>query len=716
MISGVVKMRFSSRFFSLVLLALSLVSFAAVAAPTPSSSAIPASPVAAEIGKQVQELVTGDPNTEIEPQETFGTRALGFLLSTGKLLVEETAYFVNNFAALPQLSSWANQQINNPIIFNQWLATAQLLAIVILCSLASGWLMDLALLPVRRRLYRKNITSSLKKAMVVFSWLGVSLIPVLAFVGSALILVDQSSPSKLTSFLVLSTVFAFATLRLVRVFLQFILFPKAPLLRLIPLLTEQTVSIIRWVSWYAGIAIFGFTIAEMAKVVKVPDAAILGFRGIVALVIVGLTIAVIVRNRAFVSAFVRGDLTAAKQNLSLGESLRLWLARTWHVLAIAYLVLGYIVTMLGPSGGFQTMQTGTVGTIIVLLATRLVFHMQARIASEHQTQEHVSGIYRPILKLFIKIGASVLAAAGIAASWGVDVAALALSPWGQRVLGSAFTISSTIIGLVLVYELIHRAIERKLNRRDRDGNLLKADARSQTFLPMLRNVAIVALVMIAGLVMLSELGIDTTPLLAGAGVLGVALGFGSQSLVKDFLTGMFIIIENSLAVGDTVKLGSHEGVVEGMTIRTVRLRDPQGALHILPFSEISQITNMSKSFAFAMIVVGVDYGSNLEHVMQIMTDVGEELRHDPKYASKILQPVEVLGVDEFGDSAINVRCRLKTLGGDQFAVRRAFLLKLKYAFDKAGVQIPYPHVVYMKKVDVSDNYGLNASDEKKPTT
>lgn len=688
----------------MALSSLGSVSFAAplqMAAPTPALGAFP---VAAEIGKQMQELVTGDPNADIEPQETFGTRALGFLLNSGKLLVSETVAFVNNFAALPQLSDWYRQQVENPVAAKQWLATFELFALVILGSFAAGWMMDLFLLPLRKRIYRKNITSAFAKFVAVMTWLVISIIPVIAFIGTALAIVDQSNPSKLSSYLVLTMISALALIRIVRVILRFILFPRAPLLRLVPLLTEQTIYIQNWVTWYSALAIMGYFVADMAKVVKVPLPAISGFRGVLALVIVGMTVAVILQKRAFVSTFVRGDLSAAKPNLTLGESLRLWFARTWHVLAISYLVIGYFVTMLGPQGGFVTMQQGTIGTIVALLAARLVFHLQSRISYSRVNGENVSGIYRPVLKLFIKFAAWVFAAAGIAASWGVDVTAFAMSPWGQRLLGSTFSICSTILGLVLVYELIHRFIERKLNRRDRDGNVIQADARSLTLLPMLRNFAIIVLVIIAGLVMLSELGIDTTPLLAGAGVLGVALGFGSQTLVKDFLTGLFIILENSIAVGDVVKLDANEGKVEGLTIRTVHLRDARGSLHILPFSEISRITNMSKGFAYAVMDIGVDYGSDLDKVMRVMSEVGEDLRKHSAVKNDILDDLEVQGVENLGDSSIVIRCRIKTVGGQQFDVRRAYLLQIVKAFAREDIVIPFPHVVYMQNSKMS---GIN---------
>src|SRR5262249_2208059 len=152
--------------------------------------------------------------------------------------------------------------------------------------------------------------------------------------------------------------------------------------------------------------------------------------------------------------------------------------------------------------------------------------------------------------------------------------------------------------------------------------------RVRTLLPMLRNAAFIIFSIIAAMVILSEGGVNIGPLLAGAGVIGVAVGFGSQTLVKGFLTGPFLVIENTIAIGDVVKIADHSGTVEAMTIRTLRLRDGDGAVHILPFSEVSKIINMTKDFAYALITVGVSYSSDLRRVMEVIKAVGEELRQD----------------------------------------------------------------------------------------
>lgn len=687
---------FRSLLVAVFLLALS---FSAHAAPM--QVAAPARPgffpAAAEIGQQIQELVTGDPNAEIEPQETFGTRALGVILNSLKLLGTESANFINSFAALPQLSVWYAQQVNDPAALDRWVQTGQLLILVVGGAFAAGWLADLVLLPLRRRIYRKTYTASWARFGGIFSWLILSLVPVVLFLATALLLIDQQEPSRLARYLVMTVVYALALLRLVRVVLRFFLAPRAESLRFTPISTRQAVYANRWISLYSAVAILGYFIAEMARVVKVPVAAISGFRSLLGLAIVVMTITVIVQTRSFVSTFIRGDLSAARHRQTLWESLRLWLARSWHVLAIAYLVIGYFVTMLGPVGGFVMMQQGTIGTLLVLLAMRMVFYLTARLTYRKHEIPGTSGIYRPVLRYLVKGLTWVFGALAIAASWGVDVGAILASPWGQRVLGSAFSIGSTILVLVLVYEFIHAAIERKLNYRDSEGNIVQADARSLTLLPMIRNAAIIILGLIASMVTLSELGINTAPLLAGAGVLGVALGFGSQTLVKDFLTGLFIIVENTIAVGDIVKLGEHAGVVEGMTIRTVRLRDAQGSLHIVPFSDITRIVNMSKGFAFALMDVRVSYDSDLNKVMEVMKRVGEELKGDVEIRPLMIEPIEIQGVENFADSAITVRARIKTQGGKQWDVRRAYMLRLKQAFDAEGIEIPFPHVVHVRK-------------------
>jgi len=657
-------------------------------------------PAAAEIGQQIQELVTGEANVEIEPQETFGTRALGLIFSTIKLMLAGGSDFVDNFAALPQFSDWVDGQANNPVMMQRWIETGTLLVMALGLAFLAGWLLDLLLLPVRRRIYRGTYGTWLTKTFGLIGWLAICLIPIFAFVATAVAITDASNPSKLVHFLVLSFVYAAALMRLVRLGLRLVFMPRSPSLRLVMIAPEYASYIQSWVTWYAAIMLFGYFLIDIAGVVKVPMAAIYGFRSLMALVIVVMTIVVIVQKRSLISMAIRGDLSAAQAHQSLIENLRLWFARTWHVLAISYLVIGYFVTMLGPTGGFVTMQKGTVGTLLALLFVRFAYFMATRVAA--RKQDEVSyGLYKPLLRIVLKVFAALFGAAVVAASWGVDIEALMESAWGQRVLGSTLSIGSTVLILAFMYEFIHAAIERKLNRHDAEGNLIESTARAKTLLPMARYAALVTLSMIAGFVTLSELGINTGPLLAGAGVLGVAVGFGSQTLVKDFLTGLFIILEDSISVGDIVTIGDNAGVVESMTIRTVRLRDLEGSQHILPFSEISRIVNSSKGFAYALMDVGVSYACDLNKAMKLMLEVCEGMREEPVFASIILAPAEILGVESLADSAVVLRCRVRTLGGRQWDVRRAYLLRLKMRFDEEHIEIPFPQRVVTVRSEIA---------------
>ena len=306
-------------------------------------------------------------------------------------------------------------------------------------------------------------------------------------------------------------------------------------------------------------------------------------------------------------------------------------------------------------------------------------------------------LHHSILKFFLRIAVWVFAIAGAAAAWGFNIPAFLSTPIGQRVSGSFFSIGVTVILLALIYGYVSTAIERHLHRQDKDGHTVQASPRMRTLLPMIRNATFIIFTVIVVLVVMDEAGINIGPLLAGAGVIGVAVGFGSQTLVKDFLTGLFIVIENTIAIGDVVKVGDHSGVVEAMNVRTMRIRDSDGAVHILPFSEVGQIVNMTRDFAYAFVNIGVSYDSDLRHVMEVMKSVGDELKQDSKLRASIIDPIEVFGIDKFADSAIMIQARIRTRPGRQWDVKRALLLRIKERFDAEKIEIPYPTVMHLQK-------------------
>ncbi|MEQ8371366.1 MAG: mechanosensitive ion channel, partial [Alphaproteobacteria bacterium] len=212
-----------------------------------------------------------------------------------------------------------------------------------------------------------------------------------------------------------------------------------------------------------------------------------------------------------------------------------------------------------------------------------------------------------------------------------------------------------------------------------------------TLLPLIRRIMMVVLVTLAAMVTLSEMGVDIAPLLAGAGVLGLAVGFGSQTLVKDVVTGLFILLEDQISVGDVAELGGHTGVIEAISIRTVRLRDLQGIVHIVPFGEVTTVKNYTREYAYAFMEVGVAYRENTDHVIEVLKEVAEDLRQDPEHGPNILEPLEVMGVDRFDDSAVIIRVRFKAVAMTQWGIRREYNRRMKLRFDRDGIEIPFPH-------------------------
>jgi small conductance mechanosensitive channel len=228
-----------------------------------------------------------------------------------------------------------------------------------------------------------------------------------------------------------------------------------------------------------------------------------------------------------------------------------------------------------------------------------------------------------------------------------------------------------------------------MSRFDPDPEQAK---RVTTLARVFRYAASVLVVIVAGMLILGELGISIAPILATAGVAGVAIGLGAQTLIKDYLSGFFILLENQIRQGDVVEVGGKSGFVEEVTLRHVRLRDYDGNVHWIPNSAIVTVSNFSRSFAFAVIDVDVAYKENLDDVFEIVKRVGREMRTDAEFAPKILDDLELAGVEKLGSSSVVVRCRFKVLPLEQWNVRRAFFKRLKEAFDARGVEIPFPHM------------------------
>ncbi|MGB3648176.1 MAG: mechanosensitive ion channel family protein [Desulfobulbales bacterium] len=217
------------------------------------------------------------------------------------------------------------------------------------------------------------------------------------------------------------------------------------------------------------------------------------------------------------------------------------------------------------------------------------------------------------------------------------------------------------------------------------------EKRIDTLLKILRSMIKIIVWLMIGMLILRKIGIDIAPIIAGAGIVGLAIGFGAQELVRDFISGFFMLLENQIRNGDVAIINGTGGLVEHVGMRTIVLRDLSGVVHIFQNGKINTLSNMTKNWSGMVFDIGVAYKEDTDRVVDVIQQVADELRADPDFKNKILEPIEIFGVDQFGDSAVVIKARFKTKPIEQWAVGREFRRRLKKAFDDQGIEIPFPH-------------------------
>ena len=245
------------------------------------------------------------------------------------------------------------------------------------------------------------------------------------------------------------------------------------------------------------------------------------------------------------------------------------------------------------------------------------------------------------------------------------------------------------VALAMLGRLVRLFHERVTLRMDAEA-LKRTSTLSRAF----RYLATVIVSLIAGMLILAELGVSVAPILGAAGVVGIAIGFGAQSLVKDYFTGFFILLENQIRQGDVVEIAGKAGVVEELTLRFVRLRDYEGDVHHIPNGLITFVTNKSRGYGQAVIDVNIGYQASIDEALAAMRSVGAELRTDPQFAPKILDDLEIAGVQRWVDAALTLRCRFKVAPNEQWNVKREYMRRLKSAFAEAGIAPPQTSVTF----------------------
>jgi small conductance mechanosensitive channel len=247
----------------------------------------------------------------------------------------------------------------------------------------------------------------------------------------------------------------------------------------------------------------------------------------------------------------------------------------------------------------------------------------------------------------------------------------------------------TLVAVKAIQILMDRLFGRLFKNFKTD---LEIQKRSDTLKAVSRNLLNVTLVAVALLMVLKELGVEIGPILAAAGVVGIAVGFGAQELVKDLINGFFILLDDQIRVGDVVQIADKGGLVENVNLRMITLRDLAGNVHFVRNGQISVVTNMTKEYSRYVFEIGVAYREDVDEVIEVAKQVDAELREDPDFKNDILEPLEIMGLDKFADSAVIIKARTKTVPIRQWAVGREFNRRLKKRFDELDIEIPFPHV------------------------
>ncbi|MGQ0511669.1 MAG: mechanosensitive ion channel family protein [Betaproteobacteria bacterium] len=274
----------------------------------------------------------------------------------------------------------------------------------------------------------------------------------------------------------------------------------------------------------------------------------------------------------------------------------------------------------------------------------------------------------------------------------IDSLVQAYSSGWNPALRSAINVLIVLTAAWIAMVVLRRAIRQFRTYMERRSDS-EATKRVGTLARAFRYIGTVVIAIVAAMLVMNELGISIAPVLATAGVAGIAIGFGAQSLVKDYFAGLFILIEDQIRQGDVVQIAGIGGLVEEVTLRHVRLRDFDGHVHFVPNGEIKIVTNRTRDFAQAVIEVGVAYREDVDEALAVMREVGAGMRSDPSWATRLAAELEIIGVERWADSAVILRSRFKVVPPiEQWNVRREFLRRLKKAYDERGIEIPFPHL------------------------
>ena len=547
---------------------------------------------------------------------------------------------------------------------------------------------------VRRRSLLRAL-GALRRVPYLLGRLVLDLLPIVAFAAIAFAFMNtwlaNALLSRATVFLVVQT---YVVARGVLAVVAMLASPEGPRVRLLHLSDTAAAFITRWAWRLAIIGATGSVLAEVGLAFGMYRTAHDTVQKLFALAGHLCAIVMVLQARAPVARRIRVGGTGQ----GVWRAMRNRLADIWYLIAIFYIAALWLVWAVELRNGYTRLVTFFVVTGAVLALSRLLSLLMMGaldrlrpgpdLASRHPALESRAQFYYPVIRVLLMILLTVITGFALLEAWGVGTWSWLLrTGLGGRVVSAVALIGFTIVLAILVWEGVNATIEHQVATLTKSGQLARA-GRLRTLMPMLRTTLLVTIVVVVVLMALSEIGVNIAPLLAGAGVVGIAVGFGSQKLVQDLITGLFLLLENAMQVGDVVTLGGLTGTVEALSIRTIRLRAIDGAVHIIPFSAVTSVTNQTRDYGYALVDISVGLNEEPAAVTEIVRALAAEMRSEPRWATIILEPLDVMGVERFIDTAWVLRVRLKTQPASRWTVGRELNRRVKLRFDELAIESP----------------------------
>jgi small-conductance mechanosensitive channel len=651
------------------------------------------------------------PDAPLLAPDTLGGQILTRLSQQLTGLTQQVGASAQAVADIPALVAFVVALADDPVTQRRVLDAAWQLLLVFGLGLLAEALMHRATGRWRERLDSlapPAVTGwqRLRRVPLVVGRFGIDLLPIGTFALVSYGLIGAVDPLPTSQLVLLTANNAYIAARLAMAVSRVLLSPASDHLRLLPLTDETAAYVTVWLRRILALGIGGYAVAEAGLLLGLTWGA---YDAVLRLALLGVSlffIIIVLQNRAAVAERLRAPElpagAAPDRAMRLLRALRNRLSEVWHLLAIAYLIALWGVWALEITDGFARLLRSTVLSVVALAAAKLAdtgarrvltraFQIPKDMARRYPGLEARANRYLPVLKSLLSGVIFGIALLFLLEAWGIDAFGwFGTGQLGSRLVGAMVSVGLTAFVAIAVWEAANAAISRKLDQLSRDATAAKS-ARVRTLLPMLRTVLTGVIAITVILIILSEIGVNVAPLLAGAGVVGLAIGFGSQTLVRDIITGVFLLAEDAVSVGDVVSLGGLSGVVEQLSIRSIRLRALDGSVHIIPFSAVTTVTNMTRDFSQAVMDVSVAYNEDTDRVTEVLRDIGREMRDDPRWGAVIRDELEIMGIDRLLDSAVVIRVRFKTEPMQRWSVQREYFRRMKRRFDELGIEIPVPH-------------------------